>query len=76
MSSFMRCIYSLRFGMLISRMFERKNPHGVMRNRREDGLNINKDHVVASVEQCDSCILNTFSATICYISWGMLKITI
>jgi hypothetical protein len=53
---------------------ERKNPHGVLRSRREDDLHINKEYV-ASMER-DSSTLNPVSATIRYISWGMLEITI
>jgi len=55
---------------------ERKNPHGVLRSRREVDLNINTEDVVAAGEHCDSSILNTVSATRRYISWGMLEITI
>jgi hypothetical protein len=54
----------------------RKIPHGVLRSRSEVDLNINTEHVVASVGQCDSSILNTDSAAVRYISWGMLEITI
>jgi hypothetical protein len=95
MTNFLRCIYSLRTGMLMSRMKiwaghvarmgqmidffvrkpERKNPHGVLGSTREGDLYTNNQHVVASVER-DSSILNTASATICYVSWGMLEITI
>jgi hypothetical protein len=95
MANFLRCVYSQRTGMLMSRMKiwaghvarmdqmidlfvrkpERKNPHEVLGSTREGDLYTNKEHVVASVER-DSSILNVVSATICYVSWGMLEITI
>lgn len=53
---------------------ERKNPYGVPRSRRE--VDLNTEQVVASLEQCARSILNTVSATIRCISWGMLEITI